>query len=168
MRNFILIFFLSLFHSSGQAIEINTQATSCPAMLEPEKTPLDFQKYRGKVIYLEFWATWCPHCKRSMSFLNALRNELFDQGFEVIAINVDEDSEDARQLLQQYPVNYVIAMDPTGKCPKQYDIKAMPSAYFIDRQGAIRYIQLGFRMDDEQEIRDRVVQLLAENNKHTN
>ncbi len=163
MRNLLLLF-LTFFYSSIQAIEVNTQATSCPALLESENAPLDLQKYQGKVIYLDFWATWCPPCKKSMPFLNALRNELFDQGFEVIAINVDEDSRDARQLLQQFPVDYAIAMDPSGKCPKQYNIMAMPSAYLIDRQGIIRNIHLGFRKRDEKEIRNHVMALLAEKN----
>jgi thiol-disulfide isomerase/thioredoxin len=167
MHNLLVLLFLTFFISSIQAIEVNAQAASCPAVLESDKIPLDLQKYRGKVIYLDFWATWCPPCKKSMPFLNALRNELFDQGFEVIAINVDEDSEDARLLLQQYPVDYAIAMDPSGKCPTQYDVKAMPSAYLIDRQGTIRHIHLGFRKNDEQEIRKRIIQLLGKNDEHT-
>jgi thiol-disulfide isomerase/thioredoxin len=162
MRNLFLLLFLTVFYPSTQAIEINAQAPSCPAMLELENAPLDLQEYRGKVIYLDFWATWCPPCKKSMPFLNTLHNELFNQGFEVIAINVDEDSEDARQLLQQHPVDYAIAMDPSGECPKAYELMAMPSAYLIDRQGIIRNIHLGFRKRDEKEIRDLVITLLAE------
>ena len=162
MRIISAIFFLIVFCSAVKAIEVNDQAISCPATLGVEKTPLDLQQYRGKVIYLDFWATWCPPCKKSMPFLNALRNELMDQGFEIVAISVDEDSEDALNFLQQYPVDYVMAMDPSGLCPEQYDVKAMPSAYFIDRQGIIRFIHLGFRERDEKEIRQRVLELLAE------
>ncbi len=163
MRKLLLLLLLTFFYPSVKALGVNDLAISCPATLELEKIPLDLQKYRGKVIYLDFWATWCPPCKKSMPFQNALRNELHEQGFEVIAINVDEDSEDARKLLQEYPVDYLIAMDPSGQCPKQYGVMAMPSVYFIDRQGIIRFIHLGFRKRDEKEIRNHVMELLAEN-----
>ncbi len=163
MRYIVLAVFLSLHLSSAaKAIEVNDMAISCPAILESSNTLLDLEKYQGKVIYLDFWASWCPPCKQSMPFLNALRNELFDQGFEVIAINVDEDSENARKLLNQFPVNYIVAMDAHGECPKMYDVKAMPSAYFIDRKGIIRKIHLGFRHSDEPEIRGFVMKLLSE------
>lgn len=164
MRNLMLLVYLTFFFSPAvKAVEVNDMTVSCPATLEPERTLLDLEKYRGKVIYLDFWATWCPPCKKSMPFLNALRNEFLDQGFEIIAINVDEDSEDAWLLLQQFPVDYLIAMDPAGLCPKEYNVKAMPSAYLIDRQGKIRYIHLGFRNSDKNEIRTSVMELLAEN-----
>ena len=162
MRNFSVLFFLIAFCPTIKAIGVNERAISCPATLGMEKIPLDLQQYRGKVIYLDFWATWCPPCKKSMPFLNSLRNELLDQGFEIVAISVDEDSDAAWNFLKQYPVDYAIAMDPSGLCPEQYDVKAMPSAYFIDRQGIIRFIHLGFRERDEKEVRQRVLELLAE------
>jgi thiol-disulfide isomerase/thioredoxin len=162
MRNFGVLFFLIVFYPAVKAIEVNDQAKTCPATIGDEKTPLDLQQYQGKVLYLDFWATWCPPCKKSMPFLNALRNELLEQGFEIIAINVDEKPEDALSFLQQYPVDYVMAMDPSGQCPELYDVMAMPSAYFIDRQGKVRYIHLGFRERDEKEIRHHILELLAE------
>ena len=163
MRILLGFFFLTFCYSSVKALEVNDQAVSCPANLESENTQLDLQKYQGKVIYLDFWATWCPPCKKSMPYLNALRNEFLDQGFEIIAISVDENPEIARQFLQQHPVDYLIAMDPGGQCPKEYDVQAMPSAFFIDRKGKIRYIHLGFRDSDKEEIRNRVIELITEN-----
>lgn len=165
MRNLLLFLFLTIPFEPVNAIEVNDTAISCPAILEVEKSPLDIKKYQGKVIYLDFWATWCPPCKKSMPFLNSLRNEFVEKGFEIVAINVDEVSDDARIFLQQHPVDYAIAMDPSGQCPEKYGVMAMPSAYFIDRQGQIRFIHLGFRERDEKEIRHRVLELLAEKGK---
>jgi len=162
MRDYFVVFFMIFFCSSTNAFEVNEQAISCPASIGVEKRSLDLKQYLGKVIYLDFWATWCPPCKKSMPFLNALRNELLEQGFEIIAINVDEDSEDALNFLKQYPVDYLTAMDPSGLCPQQYNVMAMPSAYIIDRQGVIRNIHLGFRERDEKGIRQQVLELLAE------
>lgn len=148
------------------ALDINDQALSCPIERIKEETAahqIDLRQYRGQVVYLDFWATWCPPCKKSMPFLNALRNELNPQGFEIVAVSVDENIEDARRFLQKFPVDYVVASDPDGHCPREYDVKAMPSAYLIDREGIIRYVHLGFRESDEEEIRSQVLQLLAEN-----
>ena len=163
MRNLIILIFLTICSSFARAANVNDIAVSCPATLVSNNKPLELDMYKGKVVYLDFWATWCPPCKKSMPFLNSLRNELVDQGFEIIAINVDEDSEDAYKLLQKRPVDYVIAMDPSGNCPKEYDVTAMPSAYLIDRNGVMRYVHLGFRKNDEKEIYSRIKELLADN-----
>lgn len=162
MRILLWLFLLVFYFSSVEALEINDQAISCPANMELDNTPLDLQKFKGKVVYLDFWATWCPPCMKSMPFLNDLRNELAADGFEIIAISVDDDADVARQFLKKHPVDYLIATDPTGQCPKQYGVKAMPSAYFIDRNGVIRSIHLGFREHNKQEIRTQILALLAE------
>jgi thiol-disulfide isomerase/thioredoxin len=144
------------------AAQINEQAPDCPAILSTTNEALSLKTYTGKVILLDFWATWCPPCKQSMPFLNRMRNELKDKGFEIVAINVDENTEDAQRFLQENPVDYSIAMDPEGKCPGVFDVKAMPSSYFIDKTGKIRAIHLGYRKSDQSSIREQVLNLLAE------
>lgn len=149
--------------SSSWALDVGSPAPKCSKgrLLEGNQM-LDIPSYRGKVVYLDFWATWCPPCKKSMPFLNALHNELKDQGFEVLAISVDEEQQDAIKFLKQFPVDYDVAHEPSGECPEKYAVKAMPSSYFIDRKGIVRYVHLGFRSKDETEIRERVLQLLEE------
>ncbi len=161
-----LIYFFSILFISTQSAALQTEdpAPKCDAKMLQSTRPLDLENYRNKVLLIDFWATWCAPCKQSMPFLNALRNDLFDQGFEIIAINVDEDLEDAKKFLQSYPVDYVMASDVQGDCPQKYEVKAMPSSYFVDRKGVIRYIHLGFRRADEEEIRARVLKLLQEKN----
>ncbi len=153
---------LSAWLSSSWAVEVGTLAPGCDSRLVDSNHTLDIQSYLGKVVYLDFWATWCPPCKKSMPFLNALRNEFKDQGFEIIAISVDEEPGDAEKFLKQYPVDYIVALEPSGACPEKYAVRAMPSSYFIDRKGVIRSVHLGFRSRDETEIRRRVLALLDE------
>jgi len=148
----IQVVLLFLFCSSLSAVEIGKSIPSC--------NRLDLSEYKNKVLLIDFWATWCPPCKQSMPFLNALRNELADKGFEIIAINVDEETEVAQHFLNNYPVDYPVVFDPKGHCPLAYDVKAMPSSYFVDKKGKIRYVHLGFRHQDELEIRTRVLELL--------
>lgn len=159
------IFFLGLSFAAtvaSQAAELGEPVPQCPAHLSESQTALDFGRYKGKVLLVDFWATWCGPCQKSMPFLNQLRNELQAEGFEIIAINVDEDSDEARRFLQTRSVDYPILFDPQGKCPSAFGVKAMPSSFFVDKTGKVRKIHLGFRETDQSEIRDQIAKLLAE------
>jgi len=123
---------------------------------------LDIANYKNKVIYVDFWASWCPPCKLSFPSLNKLHNELYKQDFEVIAINLDEDKNDALEFLQHNPVKFTVAYDGKGKCPSGYNVMAMPSSYIIDKQGVVREVHLGFNEDSINHIRKTVLTLLAE------
>jgi thiol-disulfide isomerase/thioredoxin len=144
------------------AVEENQIPPQCAATLAGSAEKLDIGAYKGKVLLIDFWATWCPPCKKSMPFLNGLRNEHLKDGFEIIAINVDENSEEAKQFLGNNPVDYVMAFDPKGDCPAKFDVKAMPSSYLVDKTGKIRKVHLGFRDEDQAMIREQVSALLAE------
>lgn len=154
---------LCLFYSFVSKAELIGQpAPTCLAKQESENQAINFSEYQGRVLLIDFWATWCPPCKQSMPFLNALRNEFKDQGFEIIAINVDEDRDEALSFLLLHPVEYLLAYDSTGDCPAKFEVQAMPSSYFIDKQGKVRDIHLGYRERDKESIRKRIVELLAE------
>jgi len=143
------------------AIQEGQAVPNCPAVLENQQA-LDFSAYKGKVILIDFWATWCGPCQKSMPFLNTLRNQHQNENFEVIAINVDEDSDTARQFLQAHPVDYKMAFDAKGECPSTFGVQAMPSSFFIDKTGKVRNIHLGYRDGDQPHIREQITSLLAE------
>lgn len=147
---------------SVYAIQEGSPIPGCPAVLPGNSEKLNFGAYSGKVLLVDFWATWCPPCKKSMPFLSGLRNELLEKGFEVIAINVDENSEEAQRFLNLHPVDYVTAFDPTGECPRVFEVQAMPSSYLVDRQGKVRMVHLGYRDEDQEGIRKQVDALLGE------
>jgi len=158
----VLLFFSLCCLVNAWAIDIGTSVPSCKARLLKNNDLLDLQAYHGKVVYLDFWATWCPPCKKSMPFLNALHNDFQDKGFEVIGISVDENPDDIDPFLAEFPVDFVLAREPSGECPKKYAVIAMPSSYLIDRNGLLRAVHLGFRDTDQAEIRRQVVELLEE------
>ena len=118
------------------------------------------KKYRGKVVYLDFWASWCGPCRQSLPLLNELRSELKRKGFEVLAVNLDEDKADAQTFLEQFPVVYPVLLDPTGKVPPQYDLPGMPTSFLIDKQGRVQKIHVGFKPKDMKGIRSDVISLL--------
>jgi len=92
--------------------------------------------------------------------LNELRKELRSKGFEVIAVNLDEDKKDAQTFLKQFPVSYPVLLDPKGKVPQKYNLPGMPTSYLIDRKGKIRKVHIGFKKQDMSKIRKQVMSLL--------
>lgn len=163
MKNFVLsALILLVLPFSAQAAQEGQSPPQCAATLAGSAEKLDFSTYKGKVVLIDFWATWCPPCKKSMPFLNGLRNERSKDGFEIIAINVDEDSEEVKQFLSKNPVDYIMAFDPKGDCPAKFDVKGMPSSYLVDKTGKIRKVHVGFRDEDQGMIREKVSALLAE------
>lgn len=120
------------------------------------------ESLRGKVVYVDFWASWCGPCRVSFPQLEQLRNELGPKGFEVLAINVDEVEADARQFLSEVPVSYLVVRDAEGITPQTFGILGMPTGYLIDRKGIVREIHQGFRKSDGEKLRTAIVALLGE------
>ena len=151
-----------LLTSTILAAESGDVAPICNITDFTTQEPININDYKGKVIYLDFWASWCPPCKQSFPALNKLHNELKNKGFEVLAVNLDQEKEDANQFLHANPVEFTIAYDAQSACPKAYEVMAMPSSYIIDKQGVIRKIHLGFKENDVTEIQEVILTLLAE------
>ena len=99
---------------------------------------------RGRVVYLDFWASWCGPCRRSFPWMNEIEQRYAAKGLTVVAVNVDTRRADAERFLNQYPAKFAIVYDPSGATPRAYDVKAMPSSYLIDRNGKIARVEQGF------------------------
>lgn len=117
---------------------------------------------RGKVVYLDFWASWCGPCRVSFPQLEQLRQELGPQGFEVLAINLDEHEADAHKFLAQMPVSYPVVRDAAGDSPRAYQILGMPTGFLIDREGNVRLVHSGYRKSDGAALRDEIIKILGE------
>ncbi len=146
-----------------QAIEVNDKAPSCLLSTLKDGQAYDLQNVQGKIIYVDFWASWCPPCAKAFPFLNSMHQDFKNNDLQIIAINLDEEITAAQTFLDKYPANFTLLADPTRQCAKAFDVQAMPSSYLIDRKGNIRYVHLGFRSGEASQIRQRVKQLLAEN-----
>ncbi len=115
---------------------------------------------RGKVVYLDFWASWCGPCRLSFPQLEALRQELGPLGFEVLAVNVDEFEDDALAFLDEIPVTYPVVRDAAAQSPARYGILGMPTGFLLDRQGVVKRVHQGYRRSDGEKLRAEIVQLL--------
>lgn len=118
--------------------------------------------HRGKVIYLDFWASWCPPCLESLPQIEKLRGAFSEDEFQVLAVNVDSKPENALKFLKRNPVGYPSASDPKGVLPKRYGVSTMPTSYLIDQRGIVRYVQSGFRRQDIDELHSRIKKMLEQ------
>jgi cytochrome c biogenesis protein CcmG/thiol:disulfide interchange protein DsbE len=103
--------------------------------------------YRGKFVYLDFWASWCGPCKRSFPWMGELQKRYGPAGLEVVAINLDTSRADADRFLAQVPAGFTVAYDPAGAIARQYAIKGMPSSVLIDPDGRVLQVHAGFNDD---------------------
>ena len=117
---------------------------------------------RGKIVYLDFWASWCGPCRVSFPQLEQLRDELGDRGFEVLAVSVDELAEEALTFLAGVEVSYPVVHDLQGSSPRRYGLLGMPTGYLIDREGILRLVHQGFRKRDGEKLRVEIMHLLEE------
>lgn len=147
---------------SGVAAAHEGPAPACPVPTLDGSKVVDPAGQKGKVTYVDFWASWCGPCAKSFPFMNQLHAELHQQGVEVVAVNLDEEPEAAVDFLKKHPAQFTVVSDREGKCPALYDVKAMPTTYLIDRNGNIRHVHLGFKDGDKAEIRQQVQALLSE------
>lgn len=105
----------------------------------------------GKVVLLDFWASWCGPCKESFPILNRLQETYGPRGFTVLAVSVDEDAAQMTRFLEEHPAAFPIAHDARQKLVESAAIEAMPSSFLVDRAGTIRFVHAGFRPESTPE-----------------
>lgn len=121
---------------------------------------VDTASLKGKLVYVDFWASWCVPCKQSFPWMNEMQAKYGDRGLHVLAINVDGKQVDADKFLGQVPAKFQVAFDPAGVTPKQFAVKAMPTSYLVDGEGRVVYVHAGFRESDQKSIEAAIVAAL--------
>lgn len=143
-----------------------TGAEQAPDFILPRldnQQSLSLSSLRGKVVYVDFWASWCAPCAVSLPALQQLHDELNPQGFEVVAINLDEHPSHATQFLASRDITYAVVFDADKTTPQRYRVAGMPTAFLVDRQGMLRATHTGFKSGDQQKLKQQIQQLLQEN-----
>jgi cytochrome c biogenesis protein CcmG/thiol:disulfide interchange protein DsbE len=120
---------------------------------------IDLSTFRGKVVYVDFWASWCEPCRKSFPWMTEIQKR-YGQKIKVIAINLDQERAEANKFLQKNKPGFTVAFDPKGKTAEIYKVKGMPSSYLIDQQGRIVSSHTGFRPDDKDKIEKSIVKLI--------
>jgi len=145
----ILLALLLTFSATTMAEEANSAA-------------FDLGQYQGKVVLLDFWASWCGPCRRSFPWLNEMHNKYEQDGLVVIGVNLDARQEDAAEFLEDYPAEFKIHFDTKATLAFQYGIEAMPSSVVIGRDGEIRASHSGFKVKQQDEYEAILVEALGE------
>ena len=124
--------------------------------------PFELGSLAGRVVLVDFWASWCGPCRRSLPAYGALRAELAPRGFEVVAINLDEHAADARAFLERHPLAFVVVRDERGDSARAFGVRTMPSSYLVGCDGTIRARHAGFEASELPALRARIEALLEE------
>lgn len=153
--SFIIFTFMLLSQNSfaafNQAPDINLPGMNGNVQLESLK---------GKVVYLDFWASWCEPCKKSFPWMHAIKQSYADQGFEILAVNLDKDRKLADEFLKEMEVNFQVAFDESGASAAEYKLRGMPSSYLIGRDGKVYASHIGFRDKDKEQLEQAIKNLL--------
>jgi thiol-disulfide isomerase/thioredoxin len=156
-RSWLLLLLVTSIPYSVYAAELAPDFT-----LPGRDQPIQLQSLRGKVVYVDFWASWCQPCRESFPWMNSLQKRYGDQGLVVIAVNLDKSRELSDKFLQQVPASFSIAYDPDGVVATAYHVKGMPSSYLIDRQGHIQNSHIGFRADSAEALEASIKTLVQQ------
>jgi len=125
--------------------------------------PVSLASLKGKVVMVNFWATWCVPCRQEMPHLQALYERYNGLGFELLAVNVEkENAEGARKWLEETPVTFPVLFDSSNQVTKLYKVQTMPSTVLIGRDGTMRFIHHGYKPGYENEYQTQVRALLKE------
>jgi cytochrome c biogenesis protein CcmG, thiol:disulfide interchange protein DsbE len=144
--------------AAGAVVPGETAPAFALPMAGGETIALD--KLRGRVVYVDFWASWCGPCRRSFPWMSEMQQKYGARGFTVVGINVDKRRPDAERFLQQTPAGFTIVFDEAGNTPAAYAVKGMPSSYLIDADGRVIAVESGFRDEQKAPVEDRIRALL--------
>lgn len=162
MRNPILrfaIFALLTLSARAQAIDKGQSAPEI-ALKDGAGKLVQLSGLKGKVVLVDFWASWCAPCRDSMPFLEKLHKTYGDRGLVVVGVNIDNDLAAAQKFLKDMSVSFTIVNDSDKRVAKSYAPPTMPSSYLIDRQGKVRLVHAGFKASDAGRIDAEVKSLL--------
>ncbi len=157
----------------GAILVIFTVSTLAASSLQGQVAPdfvlrsatgenLRLSEYRGDVVLINFWATWCGPCRQEMPLLDDLYGRYQRVGFNLLGVNIDEDSRRAMQMVQELGVNFPVLFDENKEVSKLYDVEAMPVTILVDREGIVRHIHHGYKPGYEEKYLTEIRSLLRE------
>ena len=139
---------LTLFFTANVLFMQNAYAAAPNITLKFADTTQHLSDFKGKLVYLDFWASWCIPCRKSFPWMNKMHEKYKSKGFEVIAVNLDKDSQLVSKFLKKHPALFKIAYDSSGDTAEQFHVKGMPTSFLISREGKLINVHMGFRQKD--------------------
>lgn len=148
--------------ASASTVESSLTTKKAPDFTLPtiDGKTVTLSELRGQVVYVDFWATWCPPCRKSFPWMQKMHDRYAKTGLKIIAISLDGKRELIDDFLKSNPVSFTIAHDPKGESADAYKLIGMPSSYIIDRHGNIQQSHAGFRNDDKDKLEAQIKAVL--------
>ncbi len=157
----------------GLALSVFAATSLASSGLEGQQAPdfalksssgqnLRLSEYRGDVVMINFWATWCGPCRQEMPLLDELYTRYQRVGFNLLGVNIDDDSRRAMQMVEELGVSFPVLFDASKEVSKLYEVQAMPVTVLVDREGNVRHVHHGYKPGYEEKYLDEVRSLLRE------
>ncbi len=152
MKKILLTLLLILSSATVMAVDFTVKG---------DNAPISLSQFRGEVVYLDFWASWCIPCRKSFPWMNQMVKDHAGKGFKIIAINLDKESALAKKFLTNNRADFIIGYDQEGIVAEQFNLIGMPSSYLIDREGNIVSKHVGFRDSLKNKMEAEIIAILA-------
>ena len=158
-RSATVLLAFTLLLTNAQAVPLGQSAPEFELRGDGAST-VKLSALRGKVVYLDFWASWCGPCRQSFPWMNDLQAKYASRGLQIVGVNLDAKDADARKFLAETQANFLLAFDNKGVTPKLYGVKGMPTSYLIDREGRIVSEHSGFHFSKTATLEKEIEKLL--------
>jgi cytochrome c biogenesis protein CcmG/thiol:disulfide interchange protein DsbE len=163
IRTFLVALWLAGIPGAAAALEAGAPVPDLAAApLDGNAAEIRLSALRGRVVYIDFWASWCVPCRQSMPVLDDLFRRLEPRGLTVIGVNKDAVPADAQRFLRRVPVRFPLATDGEDRLARAFAVKAMPSGYLVDRKGVVRHVHRGFTTESGAALAAEIESLLRE------
>jgi cytochrome c biogenesis protein CcmG, thiol:disulfide interchange protein DsbE len=150
------------------ALPLSVHAEVKPGQTAPDfdsptlsQQPLKLSSLRGKVVLLDFWASWCEPCKKELPLLSKLAPRLKQKGIEIVAVNIDDDRKNAEDFVRAKGIGLTVVTDGSKKIVGRWEPPKMPSSFVIDRGGVVRAVNGGFEPGDESKLEAQLLALVG-------
>ncbi len=157
-----IVLFLFLSVTALPAFAAEKRETAAPDFTLPTSSgTLSFHDLRGKVVLVDFWASWCMPCRESFPWMSTMLDQYSSKGFTIVAVNLDKDRDKAYAFLERFPAQFPVVFDPSGKTAEAFHVEAMPSSFIVGRDGKIVYAHQGFEEAKAHLVEDRIKEALS-------
>lgn len=147
-----LLFSLNQYSYAEKAIDFD---------LPSDEGNIKLSDLKGSVVYVDYWASWCPPCRKSFPWMNKMHSKYEAQGLKIIGISLDSKRKNAHKFLKKMPALFSIAYDPEGNTADDYNVQVMPTSYLIDRDGNLIYTHKGFNNKHKEKLEKEFVKALT-------
>ncbi|MDD2942204.1 MAG: TlpA disulfide reductase family protein [bacterium] len=122
---------------------------------------VSLSQFRGKIVYLDFWASWCGPCRHTLPWMEELQRKFAGKGLVVVAVNLDKNKSDAQKAISGIHPSYQVLLDPNGTVPAKYMPPKMPTSFLIGRDGTVVSVHAGFKDGEAEEIESEIARMLS-------